>query len=950
MSSTTAETGPPDGQERPLFSIEPVQLQFSLQNQLQRVKVALDHMFLFAPHHATLIDLTKPSQVKKIGLPPGESFSDAFVDPLGFHLIVQTTSGACFYHNSAYSQFKPLHKFKGIKKISAIVFSRQVAQNTTDDFLVVAETGVFVASIKAHPLEPNKKDDKHVKLVWRPPSPVFAAVYSKNDTRLHLFSAFTHYLWDTFDTLAAELARVFKTAPVESSLPDQMWLFDAAIEEFAIVGAREPHHVVSNDVQLDLSAIKELDSTHQFEGMVLLAHHILALTHNQVLFFNKLNARLVHALDVPTLGVRICADHARGTYWLYTSDALYEVVLTNEEVLVWHDYYKLGKYAEALACLADEPENHYKRDMVKIRQGYDYLQQGGFGIDGEDDAQAALQLKGIRTLAALSELFEKVCLMLLPYGQTKALLMSLTLLIEYLVARFTQARAARHHVQIVVLSLWIVERMLTAVYHATEEQKPALVNQFRLFLQKNYKHFDRATIYQIISRLNFHDLLVYYAELIEDYEYIIHYHLHAGEWAAALATLGRIFFSDHDNAIIYETLTLLLTNYPQGTVELWLKLQGEKFDPIKILPAILTYHKTAKNAPLAENKALFYLLKLIFDKQVRLPQINNYYLALLVTYPLDHTLAAKHVAKFLHHGGPFDCQSALRLCVAHNHHQAAVQILLDLGLYGQALEVLVRQHMPRLGEQVLRRYDQAAEDPSDDALALLGPSFATRKRLWLDYSTYLIAGVNLETTVEFVGLDRDQDMSKKLNQVLRFILELDGQMKHLGTITLKDLLPLLPDTIIINDFRDEIVSLLNAYNTSISQLALEMKELLLITAKLKRQIAEMATPDARAHRVSVIQPGEECRLCQKLLLLTKNVCYFPNCHHGFHKDCVVRAYLKLGNYQFKKVFAAFKLQQEPVNKSEMEAMLIKECFLCSEHNIATLDAPLANNSNDEWTL
>lgn len=968
--------------EQPDFSIEQVQLQFPLNHDLRTIRVANDHMILFMSTQMALIDLDNPSQVKTVALPTNETFKVGFIDPLGVHVIVQTQSLSCFYlHAPTYTQLKPLHKFRGITEIVSIEFPPPTQEMSTGDFLLATELAVYVGNIKTHTMtEVNKKDDKFLKQVWKLDQTLVGAVYSKSYTQVHVFSTSKHWTWDTFDTSLGEILRVFKTTPVEHELNGSQWMLGTLSDHlFVLIDQQPPHAVVSDHPEIQLSKLEQLDGVpvtlHQ---VCVLSHHLFCMASDAptVYLVNTLSQGTSQKIGLPEVAkstqYSITADTTKGTYWVYNRNLIYEIVVENELILVWHDYYKLGKYEEALACLPDEPANAAKRDMVHIRQGYDYLQKGGFGLDvggehtDDDNIQMAnLQIKGIKILAELSELFEKVCLMLLNYrpetrvSSTRAAML-LRLLVEYLLVKFRIARDARNHIQMVVLSLLIVEQLLTTLSHTQNQtSRHELDEQFRQFMQQNFRYFDKDAIYQIISRLHFHDKLVYYADLIKDYEYIIHYYIDRNEWSAALALVAKVFFSrDHSNDIIYDSLSTLLLNYPQGTIDMWLKLQNaedvaEPFDPIKVLPALLTYNRQSRLDSVGDNKAITYLSRLIYDKGVRNRTINNYYLMLLLAYSRDFEVVAKHLTKFLQLGvGPYDSQVVLRMCVAHQHFQAAVWVLIDLGLYDQALQVLIRHRLPKLGEFVLRKYDSNHQE--EETIALTGvllarANYANRKRLWLEYSRYLIDEVELDPVKEFVGIgDSDMDHLKKLNLVLRFLLELDSQMKEEGTVTLKDLLPLLPDLVIINDFRDEIVKSLNTYNSSINQLLLEMKELLSIAARLKEEIRDMSLVNTKGKLSLVIQPGEPCHLCQKLLLSTKSVVYFPNCHHGFHKQCVVRAYLDLGNYQFRKAFSQFKRHNALVNKDEMEKMLVKECFLCSDHNITTIDEPFDDDKG--WEL
>ena len=159
----------------------------------------------------------------------------------------------------------------------------------------------------------------------------------------------------------------------------------------------------------------------------------------------------------------------------------------------------------------------------------------------------------------------------------------------------------------------------------------------------------------------------------------------------------------------------------------------------------------------------------------------------------------------------------------------------------------------------------------------------------------------------------------------------------------------------INNFKEEIVKSLNQYNNKINQLTLEMKESLNISSNLKLQIRDSNKISEKAKIYSIIEPGELCQICKKLLI-NKNFIYFPNCHHGHHKDCLIRAYIKLkGNYRFKKIFLHFKKNPSAVNKRELDDMITRECLLCNDGNILVVDNSLIDSDRDqseliEWEL
>ena len=157
----------------------------------------------------------------------------------------------------------------------------------------------------------------------------------------------------------------------------------------------------------------------RFLQIALTPHHLIGIEGNTLKIYNKLNKQL-QELSLSENKIRgIAVDNLFNTYWCTPKTLSTNLLLKTSSILVWYDYYKMGKYSEALKYLDEDDEaNFLKRDLVLIKQGYDYLQRGGFGILSDD---LSLQIQGIQILAKLTEPFEKVCLMLLNHKQSDAL-------------------------------------------------------------------------------------------------------------------------------------------------------------------------------------------------------------------------------------------------------------------------------------------------------------------------------------------------------------------------------------------------------------------------------------------------------------------------------------------------------------------------------------------------
>lgn len=528
---------------------------------------------------------------------------------------------------------------------------------------------------------------------------------------------------------------------------------------------------------------------------------------------------------------------------------------------------------------------------------------------------------------------------------------------------------------------------------------------------------DSKTIYQILTDMDFSQKLLFFADILEDYEFILNQHMDEEHWLDALKVLVKMYTKDRPKAseIIYSSSTAFLINSPRETVELWLKLPTLDYE--RLLPAILSYNKSGNTVNYAQNPSIHFLLKLINEKSVRNPTVVNYYLTLLISYPSqedEQQAVTKVITKTLQHiisetqsnsrkRAPYDPGFLLRLCLRFKRYQPAVLILInDMELYDAALKLALDNNLSSLAEYVLKQYDNSIfqdENGSSSAfeesengvrvttIKLEDEHFAMRKKLWMTYATFLIEKVcngekvevldaaNLESlpppketkkdTVQSItstlvnsvnGNNKDDAEALGLSKVLHYLLLLSFSGKERAPVlSLKDLLPLFPSSITISNFKEEIVNSLNLYNNSINQLSLEMQESADIAENLKKQIQDSALKEKNGTIYTIIEPGESCSLC-KNLLVDRNFIVFPNCHHCFHKDCVVRFYLKLkGDYRFKKMFQAFRQTSTVADKAELDAILLKECVLCNDKNLNTLDDPLVDQEQnkaeiEEWQL
>lgn len=960
----------------PLFEIDQVQLQFPLGNDLQKLLVASNHMYLFVSRYIYHIDLQNPSEVLRFGYPDSGNipFEQAWVHPNGLHLLIRLTDGSMYYLQSLLlTSFRPLAKLKQIgSSIEDVVFfPQEIPQEGGILFLTyTTNNDVYLGEIKP-PTDTKLRADKHLKLILNEAEPINGIAYV-NDM-LYIFSGNSSVVtWKFNGRLSGynEAISIFKSSTPHSQAYNPSSIVQGGSKSFLTSNNKDSliyyygeGHFYTTDSELLLSGIQKLPSLFMdhFVGPIGISpHHIFTKSRGQITFMNKLSNETT-SLNIPTNLMSYVCDTQENTFWLYSMNDIYELVIVNEETSVWYDYYKMGKYDEALKCL--QPAMAYEKDMVLIKKSYELLTS--------DDANAAL--KGVALLAETSEPFEKVSLMLMKNES------ALLLLIEYIKAKFYQTKKENSKIREVILSSWLIQLILTGLYQKEQASHHELLNsQLSEFLRKNYKVLDTPIVYQIMKDFSAHDKLVEFAEFIQDYETIVKYYIDKEDWNNALKYIIHAYNEESiSNEIIYSTASILLLNSPRKTVETWLKFKNAQFE--RFLPAILVYTKQVKTKKLDENYGCYFLQRIILEKGITNSRIvNNYFLLLLIA--INSAASNKQIVQVLNKTLNFDTNYLLRLSLRTHNYELAVQFCIHLALFEQALQLALGHDLIELGEFVLIQYDEylKGEDSNSrdhsmssvngallldtdegainfSVIRLHDKNYSTKEKLKLMFAKYLIDGVlegrkfgilQEETYSSSPnGTDNHtKDETAELNKALHYLLK--G-----GFLMLKDLLPLFPESINISEFKQEIITSLNTYNSNINQLSNEMNESLTIYKKLKQQQAEN---NSNTEVLTLIEPGEPCRLCHKLLV-DRNFIVFPNCLHNFHKDCLIKYYLKLkNNYKFRKLYDAFK-SGKLIDKHELDNLLLTNCPLCNEQNILTVDLALVDPISDkllmaEWEL
>ena len=959
--------GAQDDSSLPIFDIQKVQLRFDISADFVAAQVANNVLILALSTGRILrFDLDNAEDIDDIDLPkrPGEIgvIRKLFLDPGASHLIISTTLGENYYLHTQSRQPKALAKLKGVQ-IESIAWNPSRPTASTREILIGAADGTVYETYIEPSTEFYRREEKYVKNVYNPQDGAVVGLYadvlsSRPDTRRVLVATrhkLLHFagrtgrqgsegsgpiyskLFESEAPASHEIDRTGSTAPsslaISSDPPNSAssgateerafaWLNSQGIfsgqlltssPDIATLG----RHVLRESKLLPKSKLPPLSTTGgrskaqqpAIESMSLTQFHILAFVDGRLTAFNRLDESIVcnlQFLDAGTKTLGLFADHLKNTYWLFTSDEIYEVVVTDETRDVWRILLRQGKYqtAQRYATTAEQ------KDAVASATGDHLMSQNKF-----DDAAVVL--------GKSSKAFEDVALTFIDKGETDALR-------KYLLTKLSNLKKTAT-MQRIMLASWLVELYMAklnqlddtistkaeitadgtgSTSQETQKQLPVIRKQFQDFCTRNRLDLDRKTVYEIISSHGREEELLYFANVVDDYNYVLSYWVQRERWDEAMAVLKK----QTDPQMFYKYSTVLMSHTPLDLVEVLMR-QAD-LDPKKLIPALLNYNKTLDSTvPLAQNQAIRYLLFSINHTHSTDPAVHN---TLFALYASNATKDEAALLTYLESQSQareqnFDADFALRLCIAHQRVQACVHIYTTMSQYAAAVDLALKYDEVELAATV-------ADRPDNEAL---------RKKLWLKVAKKVIG------------------REKGIKAALEFL-------KRCPLLRIEDLIPFFPDFIIIDDFKEEICAALETYSRRIETLKSEMDDSANTAAHIKSDIQALDS------RYAIVEPGERCWKC-RLPLLMRQFFVFP-CQHAFHADCLGEMVMSMtpGLGKGKRIrelqreigrgVALGKRREGMVR--ELDGLVAGACVLCSDLAVRLVDEPFVGKDDrgEEWAV
>lgn len=568
-------------------------------------------------------------------------------------------------------------------------------------------------------------------------------------------------------------------------------------------------------------------------SVILSQWHILQLVEGRIVITNRLDDTVVLdqlILEQGQSALGLFVDSKKDTFWLVTSDELFEIRAEEETRDIWKILLKTQQF-DAASQFARTAE---QKDAVATASG-DYL------VSTKHFMEAAA------VYGRSTKPFEQVALTFIDSSESDALR-------KYLLTKLsTLAKAAI--MQRIMVATWLVELYMSKLNilddtittkaelaegmntAESKDQLDLVRSEFQAFAAKYKADLDIKTVYEVISSHGREEELLFFASVANDYNYVLSYWIQRERWDKSLEVLKKQTNPD----IFYKYGSVLMATVPGELVEILMRQNN--LDPQRLIPALLNYNKiiSTQEPPPSPNQAIRYLNFVINTLATTDPSIHNALISILASSSSsDETALLAYLKGQSYLPEPlYDADFALRLCIQHNRVQSCVHIYTSMGQYAHAVDLALKHNAVDLASQV-------ADQSTNDA--------ALRKKLWLKIAKVVIANSpgNVKTAINFLN--------------------------RCELLRIEDLIPFFPDFVIIDDFKEEICTALEEYSRSIDALKREMDEAALTAGNIKAEIKALDS------RYAIVEPGEKCWIC-RLPLLVKQFFVFP-CQHAFHSECL----------------------------------------------------------------
>ncbi|KAF2141898.1 uncharacterized protein K452DRAFT_271778 [Aplosporella prunicola CBS 121167] len=954
-----------EDQSLPIFNIELVNLKFDKPSDFVAAQVANNVLILaFETGRILRFDLDSPEDIDDVDLPKRPSeigvIRRMFLDPSASHLIITTTLGENFYLHTQSRTPKPLSKLKSVP-IECISWNPSEPTASTREILVGASDGTVYEVYIEPSAEFYRREERYLKAVHKADGPIVGlwtdAIPGRSDMRRIMVATPTdlqHFvgkvgrhgregsgsiysrLFEAEGPTVYELDGGSRPAPSMLAVsPDPQdissstaslsgsgeherafaWLSSQGVVHGKLLTSSESSslgNVVFSGAKMYPRS--KLPPTQTAGGrpkavqepthsMILSNWHILQLVDGRVVATNRLDDTVAYdqvVLEPDEVPLGLVIDQKKSTFWLFTKQDVFEISVYDESRDIW----KILLNAQQFEAASQYAKTPAQKDAVATASG-DYLVNRGQFLE-------AASVYGRSTKP-----FEQVALTFIDHGEQDALR-------KYLSTKLATIKKSAT-MQRILLATWLVEMYISKLNTLddsigtraelsegmnttdTENQLSVTRKEFQDFVTKYKSDLDRKTVYEIISSHGREEELLYFATVVNDYNYVLAYWVQRERWPESLTVLKKQTVPE----IFYKYSSVLMANVPVEFVEILMRQAN--LDARKLIPALLNYNKLTQGS-LSQNQAVRYLQFEINQHHSTDAAVHNTLISIYASHPSrdESALLSYLEAQSYAQEQNYDADFALRLCIQHKRVQSCVHIYSSMSQYVQAVDLALKYNEIDLASSVA---DRPESDP------------ALRKKLWLAVAKKVISqSTGIKPAIDF--------------------------LKRSDLLRIEDLIPFFPDFVVIDDFKDEICAALEEYSRQIDALKKEMDESTQTATHIKAEIRQLDT------RYAIVEPGEKCYIC-RLPLLAKQFFVFP-CQHAFHSECLGKKVVKLaGVWKATRIKelqtevsrgTSIGLKRERAAK-ELDELVAGACVLCSELAVKQIDEPfVVAGETNEWAL
>jgi len=241
-------------------------------------------------------------------------------------------------------------------------------------------------------------------------------------------------------------------------------------------------------------------------------------------------------------------DSTSGAIFVYSDICVWEVEVHNEDRFVWELCLESGDYEAALK----HAKNAAQKDKVLGAQADHFFDKQQYELAAQYYARTQRS-------------FEGVSLQFIHANQTDALK-------EFLLRKLETFRPT-DAMQRTVIATWLVELFLGTLSSlrngGSEGKLEDVVDQFRNFLEKYRDALNKETTYNLIASHGRTEEMLFYAELVSDFNRVISFYIQNTDYTRALQVMAR----QSDPEVFYKYSPTLIASAPDETVDAWIRYQ-----------------------------------------------------------------------------------------------------------------------------------------------------------------------------------------------------------------------------------------------------------------------------------------------------------------------------------------------------------------------------------------